>query len=103
MASIFADIHAVGELKREMETYADDIYACNQAIDAILQELNSESSGAFADDLKTAACSLIDFAFDLFKAMMSGLKALGDVAENLSKMDEEGANSLKSTGAFRSR
>lgn len=100
MANVYAELGEITAITKSMRRYADDISYINKMIDATLETLNSESAGRFAEDLKTAACSLIDFAGDLVNALVSGLDVLFDLAETLSRTDEDGANSLNSSRIY---
>lgn len=97
---IFATIGTVSAVKQEMEELAGEIQDCNEVINATLEELESESFGRFVDDLKVAADNLIDFAASLVKALFSGIKVIGEIAEKLTASDEEGANSLSASGIY---
>lgn len=95
--NILANIYTVSQVRREMNAIADEIQDCNQVINAVLQELESESYGRFVDDLKEATCALIDFASKLVTALVSGIAAIGNVAEKLTTADVDGASSLSAS------
>lgn len=101
MASIFAEIREINNLKNEMEDYADAINECNRVIDVTLETLYGESGGKFAENLDKTAKSLLEFAKNLLDTLRSALKILGETAEKLSKADEEGASSLQNSKANR--
>lgn len=98
--NILAEIHTVAETKREMEVIAQDIEDCNKIINSVLNELNEDSYGTFVDELKTCAIKMIDFADSLVRTLFTALKVIGEIAEDLTKTDENGRASLSSSRIY---
>lgn len=92
------DIGSVSKIKEEMVNLAEEIQVATEAVGAILEELQQESFGRFVEALKVATDALIDFAAALVKALFSALEVIGNILKRLVQKDEEGGNSLASSG-----